>query len=173
MRLLIFKNYLKKYEYHNGIIFGHAKDGNLHFVVTQTFGSEKEIARYDMFIRDIVELVVEKYNGSLKAEHGTGRNMAPFVETEWGKEAYALMKRLKSVVDPKNLLNPGVIINENKKAHILNLKKMPTVEEEVDRCIECGFCEPNCPSKNYTSSPRRRIVVRRVLENLKAEKKNS
>ena len=163
----------KKYEYHNGIIFGHAKDGNLHFVVTQTFGSEKEIARYDMFIRDIVELVVEKYNGSLKAEHGTGRNMAPFVETEWGKEAYALMKRLKSVVDPKNLLNPGVIINENKKAHIQNLKKMPTVEEEVDRCIECGFCEPNCPSKNYTSSPRRRIVVRRVLENLKEEKKTA
>ena len=163
----------KKYEYHNGIIFGHAKDGNLHFVVTQTFGSEKEIARYDMFIRDIVELVVEKYNGSLKAEHGTGRNMAPFVETEWGKEAYALMKRLKSVVDPKNLLNPGVIINENKKAHIQNLKKMPSVEEEVDRCIECGFCEPNCPSKNFSSSPRRRIVVRRVLENLKSEKKTA
>jgi D-lactate dehydrogenase len=163
----------KKYEYHNGIIFGHAKDGNLHFVVTQTFGSEKEIARYDMFVRDIVELVVEKYNGSLKAEHGTGRNMAPFVETEWGKEAYDFMKRLKNVVDPKNLLNPGVIINENKKAHIQNLKKMPTVEEEVDRCIECGFCEPNCPSKNYTSSPRRRIVVRRVLENLKEEKKTA
>jgi D-lactate dehydrogenase len=120
-----------------------------------------------------VDLVVNKYKGSLKAEHGTGRNMAPFVATEWGNEAYEIMKRLKKAVDPQNLLNPGVIINDKADAHIQHLKKMPKVEDEVDRCIECGFCEPNCPSKNFTSSPRRRIVVRRVLENLKLEKKTT
>ena len=37
---------------------------------------------------EVCELLVEKYDGSLKAEHGTGRNMAPYVELEWGKEAY-------------------------------------------------------------------------------------
>lgn len=161
----------KKFDYTNGIIFGHAKDGNIHFVVTQAFDSPEEINRYDLFIRDVVDLVVKKYNGSLKAEHGTGRNMAPFVATEWGQEAYEIMEKLKKAVDPLNLLNPGVIINDNAEAHIQYLKKMPKVESEVDRCIECGFCEPNCPSKNYTSSPRRRIVTRRVLENLKAEGK--
>jgi D-lactate dehydrogenase len=163
----------RKYNYENGIIFGHAKDGNIHFVVTQAFDSPEEINRYDLFIRDVVDLVVIKYNGSLKAEHGTGRNMAPFVATEWGDEAYSVMKRLKTAADPLNLLNPGVIINNKADAHILNLKKMPQVEAEVDRCIECGFCEPNCPSKNFTSSPRRRIVVRRVLENLKSENKTA
>lgn len=160
-----------KHEYTNGIIFGHAKDGNIHFVVTQTFGTEREIARYDAFIQDVVELVVKKYDGALKAEHGTGRNMSPFVETEWGSEAYEIMKRLKQAVDPRNLLNPGVIINEHPDAHLRDLKRMPSVEEEVDKCIECGFCEPSCPSRQLTASPRRRIVMRRVLENLKEEGK--
>ena len=162
----------KKYNYHDAIIFGHAKDGNIHFVVTQTLNTTSEINRYDSFLREVVDLVVKKYNGSLKAEHGTGRNMAPFVETEWGTVAYQIMKRLKNVVDPQNLLNPGVIINEDSDAHIRDLKQMPTIESEVDRCIECGFCEPSCPSKDLTASPRRRIVIRRVLENLKSEKKH-
>lgn len=161
----------KKHDYNNGIIFGHAKDGNIHFVVTQTFKTDDEIKRYDAFIQDVVELVVKKYNGALKAEHGTGRNMSPFVETEWGTEAYEIMQRLKKAVDPANLLNPGVIINEHADAHLRDLKQMPSVEEEVDKCIECGFCEPSCPSRQLTASPRRRIVIRRVLENLKVEGK--
>ncbi len=157
----------KKYQYDNAIIFGHAKDGNIHFVVTQSFNEQHEIERYDAFIRDVVSFVVEKYNGTLKAEHGTGRNMAPFVETEWGGEAYAIIKRIKHLIDPEGLLNPGVIVNDSKDAHIQHLKKLPSIEEEVDRCIECGYCEPVCPSHDLTMSPRRRIVVRRVLEQLK------
>lgn len=159
----------RQHLYENGIIFGHAKDGNIHFVVTQTFASEEEIARYDRFMQDVVELVVKKYDGALKAEHGTGRNMAPFVQVEWGAEAYSIMKRLKTVVDPGGLLNPGVIINEHAEAHLQHLKRMPSVEEEVDKCIECGFCEPSCPSRQLSASPRRRIVARRVLETFKAE----
>lgn len=157
----------KKYQYDNAIIFGHAKDGNIHFVVTQSFNEQHEVERYDAFIRDVVSFVVEKYNGTLKAEHGTGRNMAPFVETEWGGEAYAIIKRIKHLIDPEGLLNPGVIVNDSKDAHIQHLKKLPSIEEEVDRCIECGYCEPVCPSHDLTMSPRRRIVVRRVLEQLK------
>lgn len=157
------------FNYDNAIIFGHAKDGNIHFVVTQAFDTAEEINRYDAFIKAVVELVVKKYNGSLKAEHGTGRNMAPFVETEWGGDAYAIMQQVKALADPGGLLNPGVIINADARAHITHLKAMPEVEEEVDKCIECGYCEPACPSRDFTSSPRRRIVVRRALAGLQAE----
>lgn len=158
--------------YDNAIIFGHAKDGNIHFVVTQSFNTPEEIGRYDRFLKDVVVLVVEKYDGTLKAEHGTGRNMAPFVETEWGGEAYQVMKQLKAVIDPQNLLNPGVIISDDKDLHIKNLKPLPVVEQEVDKCIECGYCEHKCPSRDITLTPRRRIVVRRELALLKeADKK--
>jgi D-lactate dehydrogenase len=156
----------QKYRYLNAIIFGHAKDGNIHFVVTQSFNTEDEIIRYDNFIKEVVEVVVKKYNGTLKAEHGTGRNMAPFVETEWGSDAYEIMRKIKEVIDPLNLLNPGVIINKDSSAHLKHLKAMPSVEEEVDRCIECGYCEHKCPSRDITTTPRRRIVIRRVLKNL-------
>lgn len=155
-----------KYEYNNAIIFGHAKDGNIHFVITQSFNTEDEILRYDSFMKEVIAMVVEKYNGTLKAEHGTGRNMAPFVETEWGGDAYRIFRKIKNAVDPRGLLNPGVIINDDKDAHIKFLKGLPTVEEEVDRCIECGYCEHKCPSRDLTTTPRRRIVIRRVLQNL-------
>ncbi|MEX1241669.1 MAG: FAD-binding and (Fe-S)-binding domain-containing protein [Cyclobacteriaceae bacterium] len=158
-----------KYEYNNAIIFGHAKDGNIHFVITQSFNTESEILRYDQFMKEVIRLVVGKYNGTLKAEHGTGRNMAPFVEIEWGGEAYQIMKRIKDAIDPASLLNPGVIINDDKDAHIKFLKGLPTVEEEVDRCIECGYCEHKCPSRDITTTPRRRIVIRRILQTLKRQ----
>ncbi|MES2426411.1 MAG: FAD-binding and (Fe-S)-binding domain-containing protein [Bacteroidota bacterium] len=157
----------KKHGYTRAIIFGHAKDGNIHFVVTQAFDTPAEVERYRVFLEDVVNLVVKKYDGALKAEHGTGRNMAPFVETEWGGEIYRIMKTVKETVDPENLLNPGVIINADKQAHIKNLKELPQVEEEVDRCIECGFCEHKCPSRDITLTPRKRIVVRRELLKLK------
>jgi D-lactate dehydrogenase len=156
----------RQYGYDKAIIFGHAKDGNIHFVVTQAFDTPAEITRYDQFLRAVVQLVVQKYQGALKAEHGTGRNMAPFVETEWGPEIYQVMKALKAVIDPENLLNPGVIINADAQAHIRDLKELPRVEEEVDKCMECGFCEHKCPSRNITLTPRRRIVVRRELVKL-------
>ncbi len=116
---------------------------------------------------DMVRLVVQKYDGALKAEHGTGRNMAPFVETEWGPEAYAVMQQLKELADPDDLLNPGVILNSDPEAHLADLKKMPVVETEIDKCIECGYCEPKCPSRDLTLTPRQRIVVRREMQRLK------
>jgi D-lactate dehydrogenase len=164
--ILDLQELFKKYYYHKAIIFGHAKDGNIHFVVTQSFNTEAEITRYNLFMQEVIRLVVEKYDGSLKAEHGTGRNMAPFVETEWGGEAYAIMKKIKGAIDPQLLLNPGVIINEDKSVHIKNLKELPQVEEVVDKCIECGYCEHTCPSRDITATPRRRIVIRRALKQL-------
>jgi D-lactate dehydrogenase len=157
----------EKHNYDNAIIFGHAKDGNLHFVITQGFNTEREVAQYRDFMADLVRLVVQKYDGALKAEHGTGRNMAPFVETEWGTDGYAVMQQLKALADPDGLLNPGVILNPNPEAHLADLKKMPVVEAEIDKCIECGYCEPKCPSRDLTLTPRQRIVVRREMQRLK------
>ncbi|KXB32645.1 4Fe-4S ferredoxin [Dechloromonas denitrificans] len=154
---------LRHHGYHEAIIFGHALEGNLHFVFTQDFGDQAEVDRYARLMDDVCDLVVKKYDGSLKAEHGTGRNMAPFVELEWGKEATELMRKIKRLFDPDNLLNPGVIINDNPQAHLENLKPMPAAEDIVDRCIECGFCEPLCPSHRLTLSPRQRIVSVREL----------
>jgi D-lactate dehydrogenase len=158
----------RKHDYDNAIIFGHAKDGNLHFVITQGFNDQAAIDQYARFIDDVVDVVVNRYDGALKAEHGTGRNMAPFVETEWGSEAYEIMRRLKELADPHNLFNPGVIINSDRRAHLEDLKRIPTIEPEVDKCIECGYCESKCPSRELTLTPRQRIVVRREMARLES-----
>ena len=155
-----------RHGYEEAIVFGHAKDGNLHLTITQSFNTQAEVDRYARFMDDMVHLVAERYNGALKGEHGTGRNIAPFLETEWGPEATAIMRRLKSLVDPEGLLNPGVIINSDPRAHLADLKPLPAVEEEIDKCIECGYCESKCPSLDLTLSPRQRIVVRREMVRL-------
>jgi D-lactate dehydrogenase len=158
----------KKYGYHDAIIFGHAKEGNLHFLITQPVNQKSEIDVFEAFNDELAALIIQKYDGSLKAEHGTGRQIAPFVKDEWGPEAYAIMQTLKKLVDPLNILNPGVILNADDRCHLKNLKTMPVVEEEVDKCVECGYCENRCPSRDYTMTPRQRIQVRRSLQRLKA-----
>ncbi|WP_321778482.1 FAD-binding and (Fe-S)-binding domain-containing protein [Sulfurimonas sp.] len=156
------QNLFSKYNYDEALIFGHALDGNLHFVFTQDFSNKKEIDRYKKFMDEVVALVVS-YDGSLKAEHGTGRNMSPFVELEWGAQAYEMMKKVKKLFDPLNILNTGVIINDDSEAHLKNLKPMPQTHELVDKCIECGFCESVCPSNVITFTPRQRIVSNREI----------
>ena len=158
---------------HEATIFGHALEGNLHFLFAQGFDDQAEIDRYAGFMEALAELVADKYEGSLKAEHGTGRNMAPFVEREWGAQAYALMRRIKALFDPQNLLNPGVLLNDDPQIHLKNLKPMPAVSPLLDRCIECGFCEPQCPSHGLTFSPRQRIVSAREIARLTCEDADS
>jgi len=153
-----------QFHYDEAIIFGHALEGNLHFVFTQSFEAEDEVKRYGDFMDAVADLVAVKYQGSLKAEHGTGRNMAPYVELEWGKDGYVLMQQIKAIFDPNNILNPGVIINDDPQSHLKNLKPMPKADDLIDRCIECGFCEPVCPSRTLSLSPRQRIVLYRELQ---------
>jgi D-lactate dehydrogenase len=158
-----------KYGYANAIIFGHAKEGNLHFLITQPVNTKEELTVFEAFNDELAKLIIHKYNGSLKAEHGTGRQIAPYVRDEWGDEAYRVMQELKKLLDPYTILNPGVIINNDEKCHLKNIKTMPVVEEEVDKCVECGYCENRCPSRDYTLTPRQRIQIRRSLQRLKAE----
>jgi D-lactate dehydrogenase len=145
-------------------VAGHASAGNLHFMLTPDFAKQEDLERYESFMAKLVELVVDKYDGSLKAEHGTGINMAPYVEREWGEKATELMWRAKQLADPDGVLAPGVVLNRDPGAHLRNLKTMPEVEEEsASTCVECGFCEPVCPSRNLTTTPRQRIVLRREI----------
>ena len=142
---------IARHGYEDACIYGHALEGNYHFILNQSFSSEAEVKRYEDLMNDVKTLVADKYDGSLKAEHGTGRNMAPFVRHEWGDAAYEVMKAVKNLFDPKGLLNPGVIFNDDPKCHIKNFKPLPLIPldaqnpaAKVNRCIECGFCEVNC-----------------------------
>lgn len=153
--------------YDDACIYGHALAGNYHFIIAQSFDCDEEVERYKHLMKRVEELVVDRYDGSLKAEHGTGRNMAPFVKKEWGDKAYDVMRRLKAIFDPKGLLNPGVIFNDDADCYVKNLKPMPLTDPVVDRCIECGFCEVNCVSCGLTLSSRQRIAMQRVMAHLR------
>ena len=160
---------LDRHGYEDSCIYGHALEGNFHFIINQAFETRADIERYDAMIRDVVELVVNKYDGSLKAEHGTGRNMASFVEAEWGEKAFGLMKRIKALLDPQGILNPEVIFNEDRECYLKHLKTTPLLPyAPFNKCIECGFCEVNCVSCGFTLSSRTRIAVQREIARRKA-----
>jgi D-lactate dehydrogenase len=158
---------LVKHHYDDAVIYGHALEGNFHFIINQRFDTQAEIDRYEALMDDVVQMVTEKYDGSLKAEHGTGRNMAPFVEKEWGSKAFAIMRRVKTLFDPQGILNPGVIFNDDPKCHIKDFKPLPLTNPHVDKCIECGFCEVNCLTAGFTLSSRQRIVIQREIARLR------
>ncbi len=152
-----------KHEFPDTIIFGHAKAGNLHFVICTDFADPRQRENYAHLMDDVMELIVKKYDGSLKGEHGTGRNVAPYVKLEWGEDLYAIMRRVKTLLDPDNILNPGVILNDDPEVHLKHLKTMPPVSPTVDKCIECGYCESKCPSRYLTLTPRQRIAILRQV----------
>lgn len=175
---------LDRHGYDDSCIYGHALEGNFHFIINQSFDSEAEVRRYEAMIRDVAEMVVGKYDGSLKAEHGTGRNMAPFVKYEWGEKAFGVMRRVKELFDPHGLLNPGVIFNDDPECFLKNFKALPVLKpwaddskavepelaeiyKKLNKCIECGFCEVNCLSCGFTLSSRTRIATQREITALR------
>lgn len=170
-------NLLERHGYTDSCIYGHALEGNFHFIINQAFDTDEKLKAYEDMINDVTQMVVGKYDGSLKAEHGTGRNMAPFVEYEWGKKAFDIMRRVKDIFDPDKILNPGVIFNDDSRCHLKNFKALPVIYpgkdcdaetvaayNKINKCIECGFCEVNCVSCGFTMSPRTRIVINREIE---------
>lgn len=150
-----------------GIIFGHALSGNVHFIITPLLDDELERENFAKFMDSMVNLVLD-LKGSTKAEHGTGRMMAPFVELEWGKKAYKINERIKNIFDPQGLFNPDVILCKDPHIHMKNLKPSHQIEDYLEACMECGFCEKVCPSKNFTLTPRQRIAVHREIKRLEA-----
>ncbi|MFC5952084.1 FAD-binding and (Fe-S)-binding domain-containing protein [Pseudonocardia lutea] len=151
-----------RYAYRDSVVFGHAKDGNIHFMLTDRFETDEQLGRYRDFTEDMVDLVLG-HGGSLKAEHGTGRVMAPYVRRQYGDELYAVMQEIKRLVDPHGVLNPGVVLSDDPELHLKHIKLNPEVDPEVDRCTACGFCEPVCPSRDLTLTPRQRIAAWRSI----------
>jgi len=162
----------RRYHFEDAVIFGHAGDGNLHFKLSVDFSLTSAVERYGDFMQDLATLIIDRYHGSLKAEHGTGRNMAPFVEKEWGSDAYEIMQEIKQLLDPSGILNPDVLISSDPRIHLKHIKAIPLVNPIIDQCIECGLCEPWCPSADLSLSPRQRINVLRELEILKVDISN-
>ncbi|WP_410050167.1 FAD-binding and (Fe-S)-binding domain-containing protein [Actinomadura sp. CNU-125] len=144
-------------------VAGHASAGNLHFTMVFDPAVPDDVDRYARCLEEIVALVVDRFDGSLKGEHGTGRNMAPFLEREWGPRLTALMRRVKHAFDPVGILGDGVLFSDDPRSHLRDLKVLPTVDPLLDACIECGFCEPVCPSRELTTTPRQRIVLQREI----------
>ncbi|WP_327669313.1 MULTISPECIES: FAD-binding and (Fe-S)-binding domain-containing protein [unclassified Streptomyces] len=144
-------------------VAGHAAHGNLHFLLAFDAAKPEDVERYAAFMDEFCRLTVDRFDGSLKAEHATGRNIAPFLELEWGAKATELMWRTKQVIDPDGVLAPRIVLDRDPKAHLRGLKTIPKVELIADPCIECGFCEPTCPSEDLTTTPRQRIVLRREM----------
>ncbi|MDJ0350476.1 FAD-binding and (Fe-S)-binding domain-containing protein [Cryobacterium sp. PH29-G1] len=153
----------ERHQYRDSVIFGHAKDGNIHFMLTDDFAGTESLDRYRNFTDDMVDLVLGE-GGSLKAEHGTGRVMAPYVRRQFGDELYDVMRQIKRLCDPTGMLNPGVLMNDDAEVHLRDIKSTPAVAAEVDRCVSCGYCEPVCPSREITLTPRQRIVTLRAIE---------
>ncbi|MFF9373211.1 FAD-binding and (Fe-S)-binding domain-containing protein [Streptomyces griseoluteus] len=151
-----------QFGYEDAVIFGHARDGNLHFMLTQDFDSPAETERYARFTDHMVDLVLDQ-GGTLKAEHGTGRAMAPFVRRQYGDELYEVMREVKRLCDPHGVLNPGVLLDEDPTVHLRGLKSVPPVDPAVDACVECGYCEPVCPTADVTTTPRQRIALQREI----------
>ncbi|RDU64633.1 FAD-binding oxidoreductase [Helicobacter didelphidarum] len=149
----------------NGIIFGHALSGNVHFIITPNLNDAVQRENFEKLVEEMAQGVANM-GGSIKAEHGTGRMVAPFVEIEWGKKAYQINRKIKQIFDKANLINPDVIITDNPTIHTQNLKEMTKVDDFINKCMECGFCEKACPSNPLTLTPRQRIAVMREIQRL-------
>lgn len=159
-----------KFSLASAVVFGHARDGNLHFIAPQDFQNPASIENYAAFMDALANLVIGKYDGALKAEHGAGRNMAPYVAREWGDAAYGIMRDVKALFDPYKILNPGVVLSDNPGEHVSNLKRFTKISPTADRCIECGFCEPVCPTRASSLTPRQRIVLLREMAEIEGRK---
>jgi len=153
----------EKHGYGKPVIFGHVRDGNIHFMISDDFSEPKRIKAFELFTKDMVDLILD-LGGNLKAEHGTGRAMAPFVEAQFGSDLYQIIREIKHGFDPAGIMNPGVIIASSETEYLENLKSVNLVDEIVDSCVECGYCESSCPSTGLTLTPRERIVAFRELE---------
>ena len=158
-----------KYDFvDGGVIFGHALSGNVHFNITPDFSDPKDTKNFGDLVKEMSERV-SGFGGSLKAEHGTGRMVAPFVEMEWGKKAYEINRRIKAIFDPERILNPDVMITDDPDVYKKNLKAQCVIDDAFTICMECGFCEKNCPSRNLTLTPRQRIALLRETKRLENE----
>ena len=88
--------------------YGHAGDGNIHVNLMVDRSNEKEYRKIDALVREIFTLTLG-LGGTISGEHGVGITKAPYIGMEIKESELALMKGIKKLFDPKNILNPGKI----------------------------------------------------------------
>lgn len=100
---------MKDYE-QEAVYYAHAGAGELHLRPILNLKKEEDVVLFRKITEDVAALV-KKYGGSMSGEHGDGRVRAEFIEFMIGSENYNLLKRVKNIFDPKNIFNPGKIID--------------------------------------------------------------
>jgi len=163
-----FQRLFERHGYEAGVM-GHAFHGNFHFTLPTRISDPAELNRLHRFLDDLSVLITRDFDGSLKAEHGTGRAIAPYVRMEWGDTVYEVLREIKALLDPQGILNPGVMFDEDPDAHLRGLKLPLTSHPRIDMCVDCGFCEPVCPSRDIAFTPRQRIAAWREIARLEQE----
>ena len=93
------------------LAFGHIGDGNIHFNLTQFEGEDKErfIARTEA-VNTVVHDVVQRFGGSISAEHGIGQLRRSELDRRKPSAELDLMRRIKKLIDPDDLMNPGKLV---------------------------------------------------------------
>ena len=94
--------------------FGHAGDGNIHVNVMTDKEDEEEYARAAASIRDIFDVTL-KLGGTISGEHGVGLTKKQYIGMELSDVSLEIMKKIKTVFDPKGILNPGKIFPPDQK----------------------------------------------------------
>lgn len=139
------------------VMFGHAGDGNLHIRPLLDLKDEQKMKESVQLMQDFINLVI-KLGGTLSGEHGDGRLRTPFLKDLF-PELMPLFKEIKSVFDPDNILNPGIIIPAQDQRWNEHLRYIPDMEfvstdsildtskwiDEIQKCHGCGTCREYCP----------------------------
>ncbi|RME11260.1 MAG: FAD-binding protein [Aquificota bacterium] len=103
-----FRKVAKKYDLLM-VIFGHIGDGNLHVNLLYDKANREEEERAEKAVDEVFEIAL-RYNGSITGEHGVGLTKKKFLQWQFGNAGYELLKGIKRLFDPKNLFNPGKVV---------------------------------------------------------------
>ncbi len=91
-------------------IFGHIGDGNLHVNFMFDKSNPEEVAKVEKAVEELFKLTVD-FGGSITGEHGVGITKKPFLKLQLGDVGIELVKGVKKLFDPKNLFNPGKLVD--------------------------------------------------------------
>ena len=149
-----------------GMPYGHFGDGCVHCRIDFPLTAPDGAARYRAFVEEAADLVAS-FGGSMSGEHGDGRARSELLPRMYSKEAIDLFGAVKHIFDPRNLLNPGVLVDPapvDADLRMVAASRSPLSTthaefvEAVHQCSGVGKCLANntpdggvmCPSYQAT-----------------------
>ena len=120
-------------------IFGHIGDGNLHIRPLFDLNDPDDLKLATELYDKIYDKVI-KIGGSTTAEHADGRLRAPLLRKLYGDEIYEIFRSIKHILDPDNILSPGVILSDDPFSKNIDYEKIKSY------CAACGKCNGYCPA---------------------------